>query len=133
MLTRREAIGPLGSRSAGPLLGVTGRSPAAAGGWWPGGLAAEPDPGPPLAPGAPMSPERMALIDAFRKNAEGIDEPFESRSHQSDWTMPSRLFRPEGSGGPLPLVVFLHGSGGTSTGHTGPSVSKSNSMCLFWY
>jgi predicted peptidase len=67
---------------------------------------------PPLAPGAPMSPERMALIEAFRKESEGLETKFEARTHKRDWEMPYRLFRPQAAGGKLPLVVYLHGSGG---------------------
>jgi len=66
---------------------------------------------PPLAPGAPLSPERIALLDAFRKQSEGLDKKFEPRSYKSDWVMPYRLFRPKATG-KLPLIVYLHGSGG---------------------
>jgi predicted peptidase len=58
-----------------------------------------------------MSPERLALIAAFRQRSEGIETMFEARTHKSDWVMPYRLFRPHVSS-KLPLVVFLHGSGG---------------------
>jgi len=66
---------------------------------------------PSLAPGAPNSPERQALISAFRTASEKIPEKFEARTHKSDWTMPYRLFRPNVTGR-LPLVVYLHGGGG---------------------
>jgi predicted peptidase len=66
---------------------------------------------PVLAPGAPASPERRALVDDFRKRSAGIEALFESRSFTSDWTMPYRLFRPAPRTS-LPLVVYLHGSGG---------------------
>jgi predicted peptidase len=110
MMTRREAIGLLGSISAGALL--SGRNGSTA-------LMApvsllrtqQGDSTPPLAPGTPMSPERLALITAFRQRSEGIETTFEARTHKSDWVMPYRLFRPHGSG-KVPLVVFLHGSGG---------------------
>jgi len=69
------------------------------------------DSAPPLAPGTPMSPERIALIDAFKKQSEALEKKFEPRSHKSDWEMPYRLFRPE-STGKVPLVLYLHGSGG---------------------
>ena len=69
---------------------------------------------PPLAPGAPNSPERQALINAFRTASEKIPEQFEARTHKSDWTMPYRLFRPNATGR-LPLVVYLHGGGGLGT------------------
>jgi predicted peptidase len=66
---------------------------------------------PPLIPGAPASPQRMAFIDAFLKDSEGLEKPFEARTHKSDWTMPYRLFRPATTA-KLPLVLYLHGSGG---------------------
>ncbi len=58
-----------------------------------------------------MSPERVALIEAFKERSNGLDQGFEARTHRSDWTMPYRLFRPD-VGGRLPLVMYLHGSGG---------------------
>ena len=73
--------------------------------------AAKDESTPPLAPGSPMSPERIALIDAFKKKSEGLEKRFEARTLKRDWTMPYRLFRPEGTG-KMPLVVYLHGSGG---------------------
>ena len=66
---------------------------------------------PPLAPGTPNSAERTALIDEFTKRSEGLQDKFEARTHQSDWMMPYRLFRPAASG-KLPLVLYLSGSGG---------------------
>jgi predicted peptidase len=69
------------------------------------------DQAPPLAPGAPTSSERTALIDAFKKQSEGLETKFEARTHKSDWVMPYRLFRPTATG-KLPLVMYLHGSGG---------------------
>jgi predicted peptidase len=78
------------------------------------GIAAQGDPTPPLAPGAPNSPQRIALIDAFKQRADGIEKKFEARTHKSDWAMPYRLFRPA-STGRAPLVLFLHGSGGLGT------------------
>jgi predicted peptidase len=66
---------------------------------------------PQLLPGPPNSPQRMALIDAFRKQSDGLEKSFEARTHKSDWTMPYRLFRPAGSA-KLPLILYLHGSGG---------------------
>lgn len=58
-----------------------------------------------------MSPERRALIEAFKKQSEGLEKKFEARTHKSDKGMPYRLFRPDAAG-KVPLVVFLHGSGG---------------------
>lgn len=103
MTTRREALGLLGSMSLGAWLTPDLRS-----------LLAQGDTLVPLAPGAPTSPERLALIDAFKKASEGIDTRFEARTLTRDREMPYRLFRPSGSGS-LPLVVFLHGSGGQGT------------------
>jgi predicted peptidase len=94
IVTRREAI-----RLCGAL-------PVAA---W--AQAAQSDPTPPLAPGAPTSAARVALIDAFRGKIAGLDQKFEKRTHKSSWTMPYRLFRPAVAG-KAPLVLYLHGSGG---------------------
>src|SRR4030095_2912470 len=69
---------------------------------------------PPLAPGAPMSSERIPLIDAFKQKSAGVEQKFEARTHKSDWEMPYRLFRPATTG-KLPLVLYLHGSGGSGT------------------
>lgn len=65
---------------------------------------------PPLAPGKPLSAERLSRIEEFRRRSEGLDRQFDARQHKSDWVMPCRLFRPK-EGGKLPLVVYLHGSG----------------------
>ena len=109
MITRREAVRRLGSASTGAWLGAQmGLTVSIA----PDGFAAgEPELTPPLAPGAPMSAERIALVDAFSKQSEGLQDKFEARTLKRDWVMPYRLFRPEASG-KLPLVVYLHGSGG---------------------
>jgi predicted peptidase len=111
MMTRREVLGLLGSISAGTLLATPRKGVASV-------IAAEPnasptqgDSTPPLAPGAPTSPARTALIDAFRRRSDGIDARFEARTHKSDWVMPYRLFRPQAAG-KLPLVIYLHGGGG---------------------
>jgi predicted peptidase len=66
---------------------------------------------PPLAPGAPMSPERRALIDAFRGKTAGLADRFESHVHPGPHSMPYRLFRPPATAR-VPLVLYLHGSGG---------------------
>jgi len=109
MMTRRKAVRLLGSASAG---GWFAASPVACDFsvvFNPS--AADENSVPPLAPGAPTSPERMALIDAFKKQSEGLQKKFEPRTHKSDCVMPYRLFRPEAAG-KLPLVLYLHGSGG---------------------
>jgi len=110
MITRREAVRLLGSASAGAWFAAAqiGLNYSIA----PNASASVKDTKtPPLAPGAPTSPERMALIEAFKKRSEGLEKKFEARTHKSDWEMPYRLFRPEAAG-KLPLVVYLHGSGG---------------------
>jgi len=73
--------------------------------------SAKDDATPPLAPGAPNSPERLALIEAFKKESEGLEKNYEARTYKSDWVMPYRLFRPE-TKAKSPLVVYLSGSGG---------------------
>ena len=111
MITRREAVRLLGSASAGAWFAAAqiglnySIAPNAS------AAAVKDTKTPPLAPGAPTSPERMALIEAFKKRSEGLEKKFEARTHKSDWEMPYRLFRPEAAG-KLPLVVYLHGSGG---------------------
>jgi poly(3-hydroxybutyrate) depolymerase len=88
------------------MMRLCGAAPVAA---WASGM--QDDSPPPIAPGAPTSAERMALIAAFRGKAAGVDERFEKRLHKSSWAMPYRLFRPKGTA-KLPLVLYLHGSGG---------------------
>lgn len=112
MMTRRDAVRMLGSASAGAWFSIRSglNFPLAQ----KGEAVAAKDKGdstPPLAPGMPLSPERMALIDAFKKQSEGLEKKYEARTHKSDWVMPYRLFRAEASG-KLPLVVYLSGSGG---------------------
>jgi len=108
MMTRREAIRRMGSASAGAWLAtqlglnLSIASVATAG---------KRDFSPTLAPGAPLSPERLALIEAFKKESEGLEKRYEARTYKSDWTMPYRLFRPATSK-KVPLVLYLHGSGG---------------------
>ena len=109
MITRREAVRLLGSASAGAWYAATQTginfvlSPTA--------VATRRDSTPGLAPGAPKSAERSALIDAFLKRSEGLQNKFEAREHKSDWGMPYRLFHPETTR-KAPLVLYLHGSGG---------------------
>lgn len=92
--------------SAGRLL------PGDVGSWW---ASLQEQAPPSLAPGAPDSPERTALITAFRQKSAGIEQKFEARSLTRDWEMPYRLFRPAAGDGKLPLVIYLHGSGGLGT------------------
>jgi len=42
---------------------------------------------PPLAPGEATSPERVALIDAFKRRSDGLEKKFEARTLKSDWRM----------------------------------------------
>jgi predicted peptidase len=88
----------LGSASAGAWLAANAS-------------AARYDSTPPLAPGVPTSPGRIDLIEAFKKQSEGLEKKFEARTHKSEWEMPYRLFRP-GTTRKVPLVLYLHGSGG---------------------
>ena len=110
MITRRDAIRLLGSASAAAWfaaaqIGINSSLVANA-------SASKRDITPPLAPGAPNSPERLALVQAFLKHSEGLQDKFEARTHKSDWVMPYRLFRPNAPHGKVPLVMYLHGSGG---------------------
>jgi len=111
MITRRRVVRLLSSASAGAWFAAAQRGlhlsiiPNAS------ADAAKDNPTPPLAPGAPLSPERIALIEAFKKQSDGLEKKYEARTHKSDWVMPYRLFRPVAAG-KLPLVVYLHGSGG---------------------
>jgi len=101
MITRRDAVRRMGWSVAWVAMVQMGFNT----------FAAANDSVPALAPGVPMSAERMALIAAFTKQSEGLQNKFEAHSLKRDWVMPYRLFRPEASG-KLPLVVYLHGSGG---------------------
>jgi predicted peptidase len=110
-ITRRETLRVLASISVGACL--AGARPCFGLSIAPNSSTAEAkdDSTPPLVPGVPMSAERIALIDAFKKQSEGLQTKYEARTHKSDWVMPYRLFRPEGTG-KFPLVMYLHGSGG---------------------
>jgi predicted peptidase len=108
MITRRETFRLLGSASAGALFApIRGLNFALS----VKDAAIKPDSAPTLAPGAPNSPERLALVDAFLKRSEGLQSKFEAREHKGEWVMPYRLFRPETTR-MAPLVLYLHGSGG---------------------
>lgn len=106
-MNRREALRLLSSASAAALL-AAGQIGFATTETF---AVTNDDSAPPLAPGLPRSPERIALIDVFRKQSAGLDKKFEARTFKSDWLMPYRLFRPVNPG-KLPLVIYLHGSGG---------------------
>lgn len=106
MITRREAVRLLGSASAGAFFATMPRGPIK----WLATTSTEAQRQSPSCT-APMSPERITLIEAFKKQSEGLEKKFEARTHKSDLVMPYRLFRPEATG-KVPLVVYLHGSGG---------------------
>jgi len=108
IMTRREAVRMLTMSAAGAWLSLPSLSFARS---KPPATSGREAPTPPLAPGAPTSPERLALIDSFKEKSEGLEKSYEARSYNSDFTMPYRLFRPTATG-KLPLVLYLHGSGG---------------------
>jgi predicted peptidase len=109
MIKRREAIRMAASVSAGVWASAVLRRPGLPAGFFEGKDAT-----PPLAPGAPNSTERRAVIEAFQKQSDGLEKKYEARTYQSGWTMPYRLFRPEASG-KLPMILYLSGSGGLGT------------------
>jgi predicted peptidase len=107
-MNRRDAIRLLSAATAGAWFAdaptsftLSAASPAS------GRDAASPQ----LAPGAPTSAERIALIESFKEQSSGLEKSYEARSYKSSFTMPYRLYRPSAPG-KLPLVLFLHGSGG---------------------
>jgi len=108
MITRRATIRLLSCAAVGPWIG-TRTHPLAA--FAPRTFAPRDDSAPPLAPGTPNSPERLAPIETFKKQSDGLEKKYEARTSKGDWAMPYRLFRPVASG-KLPLIVYLHGSGG---------------------
>src|SRR5271169_2355584 len=107
MITRRGAVHLLGAASVGALAGrQIGLNALIS-----TNAFAKDDGTPRLAPGTPMSQERLAVIEAFQEQSDGLEKKFEARSYKSDWTMPYRLFHPE-TIRKAPLVLYLHGSGG---------------------
>jgi predicted peptidase len=108
-MNRREAVRLFSSASAGAWLSA--RLGLNASAMTNAAVNNNYDIAPALAPGAPMSPERISLIEAFRKQSDGLDKKFEPRTQKGEWTMPYRLFRPETTN-KAPLVLYLHGSGG---------------------
>jgi len=70
---------------------------------------------PPIAPGAPNSPQRLALIAALRQKLPALTQHFTPHTHAGkDGTpMPYRLFRPSKTpAAKIPLILYLHGAGG---------------------
>jgi predicted peptidase len=110
LITRREAVRALGSASAAVWFAAAARS-SSNGLVSPESHANAGDITPALAPGAPTSAQRLVLVDAFLERSEGLQDKFEPRTFKSDWVMPYRLFRPK-SAEKVPLVMYLHGSGG---------------------
>lgn len=76
-------------------------------------------PTPSMLPGPPHSDARQAPIEEHRKAAPELAKRFAAFEFRSEGgeTMPYRLFAPDAleSGTRYPLVVFLHGSGGSGT------------------
>src|SRR6202142_804352 len=108
MLTRRKAVRLLSSASVRAWMAAQiGFDFSIA----PATFATRHDSTPALAPGAPTSAQRMALIEVFKQKSEGLQDKFEARTYKGDWEMPYRLFRPA-TKKKVPLVMYLHGSGG---------------------
>jgi predicted peptidase len=108
MLTRRKAVRLLSSASVGAWVSAQiGFNFSIT----PNAFAARNDSTPVLAPGAPTSPERMALVEAFKQQSEGLQDKFEARTYKGEREMPYRVFRPA-TKKKVPLVMYLHGSGG---------------------
>jgi predicted peptidase len=73
---------------------------------------------PALLPGAPQSAGRVAPIERFKQAAPPLAALYAARTYRdpSGETMPYRLFKPRiEPGRRYPLVLFLHGSGGSGT------------------
>ncbi|HVP89977.1 MAG TPA: alpha/beta hydrolase-fold protein [Terriglobales bacterium] len=74
---------------------------------------------PVLLPFPPRSKERTAVIDGYLGKVEHLADRFASLVHRNadGEQMPYRLFTPDGRvpGRKYPLVVFLHGAGGSGT------------------
>jgi predicted peptidase len=72
-----------------------------------------------LLPGPPNSAARRAPIEALQRKAPALAAAFAPHVHRNDRgeTMPYRLFTPKrlAPGRTYPLVVFLHGAGGSGT------------------
>jgi predicted peptidase len=70
-------------------------------------------------PHPPTSDERAALVERLRKESEAVTGRFEGLTFEGSdgHAMPYRLFRPAKvvPGRRYPLVIYLHGSGGTGT------------------
>ena len=73
---------------------------------------------PTLLPGDPNSDERWAPIELFKKQAPPLAALYEAGTYRDakGEVMPYRLFKPKAEPGRrYPLVLFLHGSGGSGT------------------
>jgi predicted peptidase len=66
---------------------------------------------------SPLSKERTDVIDDYRRKSQSLADRFGSFTYKNAGgeTMPYRLFAPSGqeAGRKYPLVVFLHGAGGS--------------------
>jgi hypothetical protein len=91
MISRREAFRLLGSASAGAWLAAAqmGLNCSIA---LKASAAAKDDSTPPLAPGVPMSLERLALIEAFKKQSQGLQDRFEARTYKGELVMTETLW-----------------------------------------
>jgi len=87
-----------------------------------------------LAPGDPNSPERLTLIETFEGKIKDLAARFEARTHRpvDGWSMPYRLFRPTNTNGKLPLVLYLHGSGGTGVDNQKQLTGGNRFGALLW-
>jgi predicted peptidase len=119
MITRREAVCVLSSASVLAFLNTMRQGPVkflasvSAATSATSSSTTKDNAAPALAPGAPLSAQREALIEAFKEKSSGIPDKFEARTFKADWDMPYRLFKPDVCAGcKLPLVIYLHGSGG---------------------
>jgi len=78
----------------------------------------QPQEPPALLPDPPQSDARWEPIERFKKEAPPLASKYEARTcrNSSGEVMPYRLFRPRFEPGRrYPLVLFLHGSGGSGT------------------
>lgn len=82
------------------------------------GMGPQPQEPPALLPDPPQSDARWEPIERFKKEAPPLASNYEAKTYRnsSGEVMPYRLFRPKVEPGRrYPLVLFLHGSGGSGT------------------
>jgi hypothetical protein len=102
MMTRRKAVRLLGAGVAGMWL--AGSQTVLDLSLTPSALA-KPVSTPRLAPGAPMSLERIALIDTFKEKSAGLEKQYEARVYKSDLTTRLEVFGCEEALGVLGIIV----------------------------